>query len=436
MKTVELNYQERKGVRTMYIRKILNAVIVAFLLVCLNSCFSTIAAAQLPRDVRDIFKGLLEHLDNDVKEKFNTAIKNDTATVEFTPSEFERFRRNPVNPFEGLDEIVIDGSGSNIALKFELPSMRNRHLHRFERQNPSVLAPIGNSVKSASQSTVRLYSDDRQVAMGTVIQSDGYILTKASEVENRQPITCVLIDGRKLEASLVRADSVNDLAVLKIETTGLTVIQWSDKQIMPGRFVLTPDYDGTVLSLGTYSVPPRSTAEGNQAFLGVKPVTTTAGVRVSDIRPGSASFIAGLKDGDVITKLGGTLIANAESLVKTIRDCAPGDKVEIEFFRDGALSKTNAILAAQFRSGEQAARFKMMNSLGAVPSQRDSNFPTVFQHDSPLFPEQCGGPITDLEGNVLGINIARQGRAASYAIPASHLQTLVDDLLRESVASR
>ena len=78
----------------------------------------------------------------------------------------------------------------------------------------------------------------------------------------------------------------------------------------------------------------------------------------------------------------------------------------------------------------------MMNRLGAVPSRRDDNFPTVFQHDTPLFPEQCGGPITDLDGNVLGVNIARKGRAASYAIPASHLQTLIDELLRKNVAAR
>ena len=67
----------------------------------------------------------------------------------------------------------------------------------------------------------------------------------------------------------------------------------------------------------------------------------------------------------------------------------------------------------------------MMNRLGAVPSQRYDNFPSVFQHDAPLFPEECGGPITNLDGDVVGINIARLGRAASYAIPASTIQSLI-----------
>ena len=118
-----------------------------------------------------------------------------------------------------------------------------------------------------------------------------------------------------MDASIVRTDTDNDLAVLKIEAASLPVIRWSDKQVLPGAFVVTPDQNGKALALGTYSVAPRSTAEGKQAFLGVQPETTTSGVRVSDIRPGSASFEAGLKNGDVITKLGGKLIRDVASLV-------------------------------------------------------------------------------------------------------------------------
>ena len=82
--------------------------------------------------------------------------------------------------------------------------------------------------------------------------------------------------------------------------------------------------------------------------------------------------------------------------------------------------------------GEQAARFKMMNRLGAVPSQRYDNFPSVFQHDAPLFPEDCGGPITNLDGEVVGINIARLGRAASYAIPSSTIQSVISKYENDS----
>ena len=180
-----------------------------------------------------------------------------------------------------------------------------------------------------------------------------------------------------------------------------------------------------MLALGTFSVPTRSTAVGQQAFLGVQPETTADGVRVSAIQPGTASALAGLQNGDIITKLNQIVVNDASTLVKAIRDRAPGDKIEITFSRNGRLQTTTATLAAREYSGEQAARFKMMNRLGAVPSQRYDNFPSVFQHDAPLFPEECGGPVTNLDGEVVGINIARLGRAASYAIPASTIQSLI-----------
>jgi serine protease Do len=70
----------------------------------------------------------------------------------------------------------------------------------------------------------------------------------------------------------------------------------------------------------------------------------------------------------------------------------------------------------------------MMARLGAIPSRRADQFPVVFQHDSPLLPEQCGGPITDLEGNVIGINISRNNRSASYAIPSAHIEKVLPRL--------
>jgi S1-C subfamily serine protease len=77
-----------------------------------------------------------------------------------------------------------------------------------------------------------------------------------------------------------------------------------------------------------------------------------------------------------------------------------------------------------------------MSRLGAMPSRRGDDFPSVFQHDAPIFPEQCGGPVVDLAGNVVGVNIARNGRASTYAIPIEKVQKLVREHLRESVAER
>ena len=425
---------EHRAIKGMIL--MLKKTLFAICLLAVTVCWSNPVNAQLARDVKDIFENLMDELDEELQAKFKEAIKKDSSTVEFTPAQFLRFRDNPANPFQGLQNIVPDSSGGNIALKFELPSMRGRTVNSYERQSPIVLSQIQSPIQSAAVSTVAIKTNDRQIALGTVIKSDGYILTKASEVKSRTSLTCEFRDGRKLEAKLVRTDSANDLAILKVDAKGLSTINWSETKLKTGAFVLTPNPDGSVLALGTYSVAPFSTAEGDQAFLGVQPVTTTTGVRVSDIRRGSSSHNAGLRDNDIITSLGGLDMTDVQTLVKAIRDRRPGDKVKIEYLRNGIEGSTTATLAGRAVSGEQAARFKMMNRLGAVPSRRDGNFPSVFQHDSPLFPEHCGGPITDLDGNVIGINIARHGRAATYAIPAGHVKTLLTDLLRSNVASR
>ncbi len=59
------------------------------------------------------------------------------------------------------------------------------------------------------------------------------------------------------------------------------------------------------------------------------------GARVNQVNDGSAAEDAGLRDGDVITKVDDTLITDADSLVATIRSYRPGDKVTVTYTRDG-----------------------------------------------------------------------------------------------------
>ena len=59
------------------------------------------------------------------------------------------------------------------------------------------------------------------------------------------------------------------------------------------------------------------------------------GARVNQVNDGSAAEDAGLRDGDVITKVDDTLITDADSLVATIRSYRPGDKVTVTYTRGG-----------------------------------------------------------------------------------------------------
>lgn len=84
--------------------------------------------------------------------------------------------------------------------------------------------------------------------------------------------------------------------------------------------------------------------DANRAMLGVTTEETEEGVKIQDITKESGAEKAGLKEGDVITKIGEKKIENPDDLSKTIREHKPGDKVAITYLRDKKLQTTTAEL--------------------------------------------------------------------------------------------
>jgi serine protease Do len=66
--------------------------------------------------------------------------------------------------------------------------------------------------------------------------------------------------------------------------------------------------------------------------------------------------------------------------------------------------------------------------MGSELSGRRSGYPTILTHDSVLRPTDCGGPLVDLDGNVIGINISRAGRTESWTVPTEVIQSVLADL--------
>ena len=61
-------------------------------------------------------------------------------------------------------------------------------------------------------------------------------------------------------------------------------------------------------------------------------------------------------------------------------------------------------------------------------SKKREGFPFVLQHDTEVPPIACGGPLVDLEGKVVGVNIARSGRVESMAIPTATIHEVVAEM--------
>lgn len=77
------------------------------------------------------------------------------------------------------------------------------------------------------------------------------------------------------------------------------------------------------------------------------PKEVTGGVWVNDVQQGLPAAAAGLKSGDVITKLGDTELTSSVDLQTALYKYAIGDKVEVTYYRDGAKKTANLHLTKE-----------------------------------------------------------------------------------------
>ncbi len=68
-------------------------------------------------------------------------------------------------------------------------------------------------------------------------------------------------------------------------------------------------------------------------------------MKISGIRPNGPAEKAGLKAGDILTKLGGKGILGIYDYMGILGELKAGQEVEVEYLRDGAAMKTKATMA-------------------------------------------------------------------------------------------
>ncbi len=73
---------------------------------------------------------------------------------------------------------------------------------------------------------------------GVIIREDGYIVTNHHVIEDARNITVRLTDGSEFSAYTIGSDVANDIAVIKINATGLTPARGSNKELMVGQDVI------------------------------------------------------------------------------------------------------------------------------------------------------------------------------------------------------
>jgi serine protease Do len=308
----------------------------------------------------------------------------------------------------------------------------NRQAGEWLRDGVQVRGALREVVAAANGCTVRVKCNGKDAALGAVVGPDGWILTKYSEL--RAPLTCRLPDGRELPARVVGHHRQYDLAMLKVEASGLSAVAWDDHGGDPkvGQFLVSAGVDDLPLALGVVSVPRRRIPP-RSGVLGIQLDADGAAVKISQVFPGSGAEQAGLKPGDIVTRVADTLIDTREALTEAIRKYQPGETLRLLVRRGEEEIEVTATLTLP---GQAVAtnRGDLQNRMGGALSFRSVDFPAALQHDTALRPSDCGGPVVDLSGRVVGINIARAGRTESYLVPGEVLKDLMADLMSGKLA--
>ena len=271
---------------------------------------------------------------------------------------------------------------------------------------------------------------------GAIIDArEGIIVTNNHVVEGGQKFTVDMTDGRIFDAVLIGTDKATDLAVLKIEATGLSQIEVVNSDALRtgdlafavgyplgldqtltmgvisglGRsgmgdriedYIQTDaavnsgnsggpllDSRGRLIGINTsilsgggggndgiaFAVPSRILmyVVGQLRASGVVTRGTTGailgslnaersrdlglgivrGAVIEDVAPGSSAEAAGLRRGDIVTRIQNRPVSNAGTVAATIGIAAPGTQIEVVYLREGREGRTT--LAVETASAPQ-----------------------------------------------------------------------------------
>jgi len=241
-------------------------------------------------------------------------------------------------------------------------------------------------------------------ASGVIISPEGYVLTNNHVVENSRSVKVTLADGRSFDASVVGADPLSDVGVVRIkganlpsaalgrsadvpvggwviaignpfgyENTvtvgvlsarnrrlrapngvGLDNLLQTDAAINPGNSGgALADIGGNVIGMPTAIIPYAQgigfaiAAETAQKVAEQLIKTGKVIHPVVQVAPGSPAAQAGIKPKDVIVRLGNREIAKPDDVGQMIRQSTVGEKIPVTLRRDGAEVKVTVTIGEQ-----------------------------------------------------------------------------------------
>jgi S1-C subfamily serine protease/beta-lactamase regulating signal transducer with metallopeptidase domain len=281
--------------------------------------------------------------------------------------------------------------------------------------------------KAVAQSVVELLVDSKSVSIGTIVDADGWILTKASVLDGK--VSCRLPDQSVVIAEKRAESQEHDLALLKIDVGGLSAAAFSDQQppsiaqalcaVGPGQ-ILKPG----IVSIETRAIPPEPRWKGDATE------DTPDGPMISRSSDGHLGWQnktnlstvgTKLQVDDIIVSINGHSTPNIAALTQVLEtDLAgycTGDLVSVGIRRKGAPVNVLTPLPPA-----TVVNYWMMDK---HDTPRRSGFAAVLDTDIELLQREVGGPVIDVDGRIRGVAIASRGRNETQRSPTSVLPSHV-----------
>lgn len=277
-----------------------------------------------------------------------------------------------------------------------------------------------------------------EAGYGVVVSAEGHVLTKASEFQElKKP--AVTVDKTKYEnVKLLAIDPAWDVALVKIDAKGLVPVVYAPASDVPqGSWVVANGATSRTTRralAGIVSAKIREVPASGGAALGVVLSAKSKALEIDEVNEKSGAKEAGLQKGDIILSIEGKPVKKIEEIAEALKDRKAGSRVKITFRRGKEEITAEVRLAARGEMfTDQMNRNDMMSG---DFSKRRSGFPRVMQHDILGSSKLVGGPLLDLEGRCLGMNIARANRAESFAIPVENLKEIAERLMKQTTGEK
>jgi serine protease Do len=158
------------------------------------------------------------------------------------------------------------------------------------------------------------------------------VITRNGNVDQK---TTIEIDGDKVKVNGKDAKDSKDVHVNVNTITG-TEGRMRVFNRTPGAGAWNLNMDGNQMSLFS--------EDENRAMLGVNTEGDDKGAQILSVTKESAAEKAGLKKGDIITKVDERKIESSDDVTDAIRNHKPGDKVSITYLREGKSQTATAEL--------------------------------------------------------------------------------------------